>query len=70
MTLLVGMLVFINKFPCDVDGKICHPYENRLQNENKLDGVRKLASKHSFQAKFKMAAMESLTLSCFHQELR
>ena len=24
MTLLVGMLVFINKFPWDFDGKICH----------------------------------------------
>ena len=37
MTLLVGMLVFMNKFPWDFDGKICHLYENvqnRLQNKN------------------------------------
>ena len=56
MTLLVEMLVFLNKFPRDFDGKICHLYENvqnRLQNEKKSDGVRKLASKPYFHAKFK-----------------
>ena len=41
--------------------KICHIYENvqnRLQNKKKFDGVRKMVSKPSFHAKFKMAAMK------------
>ena len=66
MTLLVGMLVFINKLPRDFDGKICHLYENiqnRLQNKNKFDGVRKLASKPYFQAKFKMATISNVIKS-------
>ena len=50
--------------------KICHLYQNvqnKLQNKKKFDGVRKLVSKHSSQAKFKMAAMKSLKLSYLHQ---
>ena len=50
--------------------KICHLYENvqnRPQNKNKLDVVRKLVSKRSFLAIFKMAAMKSLKLSYLHQ---
>ena len=62
-------LVFINKFPCDFDGEICHLCENvqnRLQNKKTLDGVRKLASKPYFQAKFEMAAMKLFLQSiCF-----
>ena len=48
MTLLVGMLVFINQLSWDCNGKICHLYEN-VQNrlQNKFDGVRKLASNFS-----------------------
>ena len=49
MTLLVGM--FINRFPCDFNGKLCHLYENvqnRLQNKNKFGGARKLTSKPNF----------------------
>ena len=45
--------------------KICHLYQNvqnKLQNKKKFDGVRKFVSKHSSQAKFKMAAMKSLKL--------
>ena len=50
--------------------KICHLYEdvqNRPQNKKKFDGVRKWVSKHFYQAKFKMAAMNSLKLSYIHQ---
>ena len=68
MTLLVRMLVFINKFPRDFDGKIFHLYENgqsRVQNKNQFDGVCILALKPYFQAKFKMAAMKSQSYHIF-----
>ena len=45
--------------------KICHLYQNvqnKLHNKKKVDGVRKLVSEHSSQAKFKMAAMKSLVM--------
>ena len=48
--------------------KICHLYENvqnRTQNKKKFDGVRKSVSKPYFQAKFKMAAMESIGYHIF-----
>ena len=48
--------------------KICHLYENvqnRTQNKKKFDGARKSVSKPYFQAKFKMAAMESIGYHIF-----
>ena len=50
--------------------KICHLYknvQNRPQNKNKFDGVRKWVSKPSYQAKFKMAALKSQKLTYLHQ---
>ena len=50
--------------------EICHLYQNvqnKLQNKKKVDGVRKLVSKHSSQGKFKMAVMKSLQLSYLYQ---
>ena len=48
--------------------EICHLYKHVYnRNKKKFDGARKLVSKHSYQAKLKMAAKESLTLLYLHQ---
>ena len=48
-------------------GHLYQNVQNKLQNKKNFDGVCKLVSKHSSQAKFKMAAMKSLKLSYLDQ---